>query len=139
MSHDLAALSYVWILSLVVYITRRDSPFVRFHAKQGMLLFFLSIPAWFVPYAGKPLELMILGLGIYGFLGAAKGEWRDLPLLGPLTRADVRMIPRSFSAFFASMRLPSRTSRVAEAAPSSRASVMTSPGQRPPSPVPSQP
>lgn len=81
---DMAALGYVWVLSLFVYILKKDSPFVRFHAKQGMVLFVLSIVVWAVPIMGRFLELLILTLCVLGFLSAAQGQWKDLPIIGDM-------------------------------------------------------
>lgn len=85
---DIAALGYVWILSVFVFFAKRHSPFVRFHARQGMALFALSIPAWFIPYAGKAVEIVILALAVLGFIGAAQGLWKELPVIGALVRGD---------------------------------------------------
>ncbi len=81
---DIAALGYAWILSLFVYYLKKDSPFVRFHAKQGIVLFILSIVVWAIPIVGRFLELLILALCVLGFLGAAQGQWKDLPIIGDM-------------------------------------------------------
>lgn len=86
---DLAALSYFWILSVIVYFIKKDSPFIRFHARQAIALFVLSIVFWFVPFVAKFLELLILGFAALGFIRAAQGEWKELPLIGPMSRFDV--------------------------------------------------
>jgi uncharacterized membrane protein len=96
---DLAALSYFWVLSVIVYMVRGDSPFVRFHAKQAMVLFVLSIIVWFVPVVGKGLELLVLGVAALGFIGAAQGEWKELPLIGALSRGDKQGVRRSWKSF----------------------------------------
>jgi uncharacterized membrane protein len=83
---DLAALSYVWVLSLVVLFAKRESPFVQFHARQGAVLFGLSLVVWAMPFVGKIAELLILALCIIGFLHAAQSEWREIPIIGPLSR-----------------------------------------------------
>ncbi len=85
---DIAALGYIWILSVFVFFARKNSPFVRFHAKQGMVLFAASVLLWFVPFIGRFLELIVLGLAVLGFLNAAQGSWRELPLIGALARGD---------------------------------------------------
>ncbi len=79
---DIAALGYAWVLSIFVYYWKKDSPFVRFHAKQGIVLFVLSILVWIIPVAGRFLELLVLALMVLGFLGAAQGQWKDLPIIG---------------------------------------------------------
>ena len=57
---DVAAMSYLWILSVVVLYARRDSPFIRYHARQGVWLFVISIPLWLIPRVGHFLEFVIL-------------------------------------------------------------------------------
>ncbi len=86
---DIAAFSYLWIMSVIVYLLRRQSPFVRYHSKQGMLLFIISLPLWFVPFVGNFLELIILGCMVLGFMNAAQGQWKDVPLIGPLSRREM--------------------------------------------------
>ena len=95
-NRDIAALSYVWILSVVVYFSKKESAFVRFHAKQGMVLFGLSIAVWFIPVLGRFLELVVLALAVLGFLAAAQGQWKELPLIGALARGDVQGTRRSW-------------------------------------------
>ena len=85
---DIAALGYVWILSVFVYIFRHQSPFVRFHARQGMILFALSIAFWFVPIIGRILELCVLVLAVAGFISAGQGQWRELPFIYALSKGD---------------------------------------------------
>lgn len=84
----MAALSYVWILSVIVYFAKKDSPFVRFHARQGIVLFVLSIVCWFVPMVGRLLELIVLALAVIGFLGAAQGHWKELPVIYAVSQGD---------------------------------------------------
>lgn len=90
---DLAAFSYLWIMSVIVYFLKRESPFVRFHSRQAMILFALTIPVWLIPIAliERFLELMILAGMIIGFLGAAQGQWKDVPFIGPLSRGEITM------------------------------------------------
>ena len=86
---DIAAFSYLWVMSVVVYFLKRKSPFVRFHAKQAMVLFALSIIVLFVPYVNRLLELMLMGLMAYGFVSAAQGLKRDVPIVGQLSRGEI--------------------------------------------------
>jgi uncharacterized membrane protein len=95
---DIAALSYVWIMSVFVFFAKHQSPFVRFHARQAMVLFALSIPLWFIPVIGRYLELVILALGVLGFLGAAQGLWKELPLIGAVSRGDKEGMRRGWKS-----------------------------------------
>lgn len=83
---DLAALSYAWIMAPVLLIAKKQSAFVHFHAKQGVVLFVLSILFVFIPYANRLLELLIFLLMIWGFLEAAQGRRTELPFVGALAR-----------------------------------------------------
>lgn len=88
---DIAAFSYLWIMSVIVYLLKRKSPFVRFHAKQAMVLFVLSIVVWLIPVVNGILELGVLALMVIGFLHAAQGERKDVPIIGPLSRGEISM------------------------------------------------
>lgn len=80
----LAALSYLWILSIVIFLIKRDSAFVQFHAKQGLVLWIASIIFWFIPVLGWFLNLIILVLVIIGFVQALNGsEWK-MPVVADL-------------------------------------------------------
>ncbi|HEC20931.1 MAG TPA: hypothetical protein ENI70_00250, partial [Candidatus Peregrinibacteria bacterium] len=77
---SIAALSYCWIMSVIIYALHRESPFVRFHAKQGIILFILSIIVWFLPY-GRYIEVLVIGLMIAGFFEAVHGSYHPLPII----------------------------------------------------------
>jgi uncharacterized membrane protein len=89
---DIAALGYVWILSVFVYFYKgKSSTFISFHARQGMMLFALSILFWFVPgMLGRVLEIIVLGFCAMGFLAAAQSKWLELPLVFALSHGDIR-------------------------------------------------
>lgn len=88
---DAAALSYVPPIGLILLFTERDSAFVRFHARQGVLLLLFATVAWFIPYLGTLLLLALLGALARGFLWASAGDWRELPVIGPLSRGSLRL------------------------------------------------
>lgn len=93
---DLAALGYVWVLSLVVLFAKRDSAFVQFHARQGAVLFGLSLVVWAMPFVGKLAELLVLALCLVGFLHAAQSEWKEVPIVGPLSRGSIADLRNSW-------------------------------------------
>ncbi len=88
---DLAAFSYVWVMSVIVYILKKDSPFIRHHSKQSMILCLLSVVVWFIPILGQLLELLILCAMVYGFVVAAQGLYKDVPIVGPLSRGEITL------------------------------------------------
>jgi uncharacterized membrane protein len=82
-----------------VYFVRKESPFIRFHAKQAMVLFALSIVTWFLPVFGQLLELLVFAAAVYGFVLAAHGEWKDVPFIGPLSRWELSGMRKSWKEF----------------------------------------
>lgn len=88
---DVAAMSYLWILSVVVLYARRDSPFIQYHARQGLWLFLVSIPVWLIPIAGRYLEFFVLAAMIIGFINAAQGLMHDLPVIGQLAKGTLTL------------------------------------------------
>lgn len=86
---DIAALSYLWLLSIVIQRNRRDSPFVQYHARQGIWLFLLSIPIWLVPGVGQYLSFFTLAGMIIGFINAVQGHYADVPFVGALARGTL--------------------------------------------------
>jgi uncharacterized membrane protein len=93
---DIAALGYVWVLSVFAFFYRPHSAFTRFHARQGMVLFGLSIVFAIVPVIGRFLELAVLALAVIGFLAAAQGQYKELPLIYALSHGDMKGVRRSW-------------------------------------------
>ncbi len=88
---DIAAFSYVWIMSVIIYIARKDSRFIQYHSKQGIVLFLLTIPAAMIPVIGNLLVLVIAGGMILGFIHAAQGKYEDVPLAGELSKGNMKV------------------------------------------------
>ena len=84
-SYLLGALSYLWILSVLFYVLKKDDSFVQFHAKQGMVIFGISLIGLF-PVLGWPLELLALVLIIIGGLKAYQGEKYKIPLVSEVAQ-----------------------------------------------------
>lgn len=83
-SNLMAALSYLWLLSVVMLVIKKDDPFVLFHAKQGLVLFLGSIALWFIPILGWLLQLAIFVMVVIGFIKALSGEKYQLPVVGAI-------------------------------------------------------
>lgn len=86
-------LAYLGILVVIPFIVAKDDPFVKFHIKQGLVLFVIDIIVWFI--AGsymvwsfwpllQLLNLCILVLTIIGIINVAQGKEKDLPIVGSL-------------------------------------------------------
>ena len=80
----MGAISYLWIISVVMLIVKKDDPFVKFHARQGLILFIVSIILWFIPVIGWIINLLVLILIIVGFIKALSGEKWKIPLVGDI-------------------------------------------------------
>lgn len=88
-----SAYAFIFLSGLFFLIIERKSAFVRFHALQGAITFFitfsLNIMAVFIPGIGYPLAALLwffnLVLLITLFMKAMAGEWFALPLTGNLS------------------------------------------------------
>lgn len=81
----LAALSYLWILSVIVLLVKNDSPYVQFHAKQGTALFGLSVifsiipPLWMV-------NVLVWIVAIVALVRAYQGQAWEIPVIKDLAK-----------------------------------------------------
>ena len=89
----MAVLAYFGILVLVPLLAAKDSKFARFHANQGLVLFIAyilyyiiyailaKISGWIALIWGL-VAIVLLVFAIIGIINAAKGEYKELPLIG---------------------------------------------------------
>ncbi|MDQ5981659.1 MAG: hypothetical protein QG570_409 [Patescibacteria group bacterium] len=80
----LAAVSYLWILSVVVYLLKKDNAYIAFHAKQGMVLMVIGLVLMIVPIIGWALNLVVFIAVVVGAVKAYTGEKYRLPLIADL-------------------------------------------------------
>lgn len=84
----LAILSYCWVLCFVPILFSRDE-FVRFHAKQGLVLFFVEVVliliAW-IPVIGWLLTVIVVILAILGIKSVLNGEKWEMPYINNLSK-----------------------------------------------------
>ncbi len=89
----MAILAYFGILVLVPLFAAKESPFARFHANQGLVLFVASIICFIIAAVlssisswlgliGTILYIVIGVLAIIGIINAATGKAKQLPLIG---------------------------------------------------------
>lgn len=106
----MAVLSYIGIFVLIPIFAAKHSPYARYHANQGLLLFlaevvwsvFSSVFGTVLGYFSmfSPLywilngvvsmifgilSLVFLGMAIYGIVNGATGKAKPLPILGRFT------------------------------------------------------
>lgn len=87
-----AATSYFLLLAPVLYLNRKDSDFIRFHAKQGSVLLVLFIAFWllgdidhFIFTIFHLLNFAVVAAAVLGFIKAVKGEYYKIPLVGEIS------------------------------------------------------
>jgi fumarate reductase subunit D len=84
-------LAYLGLLSLIPLLTVKDSPFVQYHSKQGLMLFLVMLPIALlnvIPLLGW-LLYCVAWVGyvvtvILGITKALKGERWAIPLVSDL-------------------------------------------------------
>ena len=87
-------LSYLGPLVLISLLTKKDDPAVKFHVKQGLVLFCIEIilsilmagmmlPLWELY---SLIRLAILVLSIIGIINVVQGREKSLPVVGGLAR-----------------------------------------------------
>ena len=89
----LALLAYIGPLVIISYALGKDDPFVKFHTKQGLVVFSIEVLAWIImgiiPYIWilwKIVHLGVIILSIIGVVNAVQGKVKELPLVGHLAK-----------------------------------------------------
>ncbi len=90
----MAVLAYIGPLVIVSYVTAKDDPFVKFHIKQGLVLFVIEVATWFLIGSMmyqlwmlvNIINLGTLVLSIIGIVNAVQGQEKDLPLVGQFSK-----------------------------------------------------
>ncbi len=87
----LALLSYIGPLVIISYAIGKDDPFVKFHVKQGLVVFAIEVLAWivmsiipFIWILWKIVHIGVLVLSVIGVVNAVQGREKELPLVGHL-------------------------------------------------------
>lgn len=82
----LAAVSYLWIISLIVLLVKKDSAFAQYHAKQGLVIFIASLVLGFIPIIGWLLSFLLFFVALYGLISALQGKWTKIPGVSDLAK-----------------------------------------------------
>ena len=78
-----------YILFFIPLLAAKDSPFARYHANQGLVLFIcglISSVLWVIPILGwivaPILSIVITVLAVIGIINALNGKAKELPIIG---------------------------------------------------------
>lgn len=77
-----AALCYVWIICLYGLLFKKKSPFIQFHAKQGVVLFIIEILAPITLFFYPIVIILCVILSVIGVRAALAGKYWSLPFIG---------------------------------------------------------
>ncbi|HLE06110.1 MAG TPA: hypothetical protein VI790_02060 [Candidatus Nanoarchaeia archaeon] len=83
----LAAVSYLWIIGLILLFVEKKNKFVIFHAKQATGIFAVSllvIIIGFIPVINLiawVLNILVFIAFIYGFVMALMGDEKEIPVV----------------------------------------------------------
>ncbi|MES2315375.1 MAG: DUF4870 domain-containing protein [Patescibacteria group bacterium] len=86
-------LSYLGPLVIISLLVKKDDPFVKFHAKQGLVLFcieviisvlFSGMFLWAMLPLFNLIHLCLLVLAIIGIINVVGGNEKELPVVGSL-------------------------------------------------------
>ncbi len=87
----IAILSYLGILFLIPLLVGKDKPFVKFHAKQGLVLFIAEIATTLITWipiigwiGGPILYIIWIVFSIIGIVNVVSGKQAPLPIIGKL-------------------------------------------------------
>ena len=80
----IAAVSYLWLLSVVVLFIKKGDSYVTFHAKQGLVLFIDTVIFTIIPILGWLMNLVVFIMIIVGFIKALSGEKYKLPIVADI-------------------------------------------------------
>lgn len=89
----MGVLSYMGPLVLIPYLMNKDNEFVKFHTKQGLVLFGIEILVMIVGsmmylwMLGSLLNLATLILAIIGIVNVVQGQKKELPVVGSLAHS----------------------------------------------------
>ncbi len=89
----MGVLAYLGPLVIVSYIVAKDDPFVKFHIKQGLVLFVVEVALWVLSsmfwvmfyqfwMLYQLINLAIIVLSIIGIVNVVQGKEKELPLVG---------------------------------------------------------
>ncbi len=92
----MAILAYLGPLVIIPFLTAKEQPFVKFHIKQGLVLFGIEIIVWIIGgmfmfgLLWPLIQLVNLGviiLTILGIINVVQKKEAELPLVGGFAKS----------------------------------------------------
>jgi uncharacterized membrane protein len=77
----IASISYLWILFLIPMLLKKDNAYCNWHARQGLVVFLMSIVLMIFGPVGAAVSGVV---SLFGFYFALKGEEWKIPYLHKL-------------------------------------------------------
>ena len=87
-------LAYLGILVIIPLLTHKGDQFVKFHAKQGLVLFICEVVIWTIGMSFfwslfmimNLINLAVVVLSILGIVNVVNGQMKELPLIGSFAK-----------------------------------------------------
>src|SRR5277367_5776977 len=79
-------LAYIGILIVIPFLMDKEDPFVKFHIKQGLILFIVEVIVWVILYTGflamlwpliQLINLALLILAILGIVNVVQNKQQE--------------------------------------------------------------
>ena len=88
-------LSYLGPLVIVSLVVSKKDPFVKFHVKQGLVLFIIEVIVWILAaflfwqlwIVWRLINLATLILSIVGIVNVLQNKEHELPVVGGLSKS----------------------------------------------------
>ena len=87
----MAILCYLGILWLIPFLAAKESPFVKFHLNQGLVLLVIDVVVWIlcripvIRFVGWIVSIAVFALIIIGIINVCNGKAQELPVVGKYT------------------------------------------------------
>lgn len=90
----LAAIAYIGPLVIISYLMAKDNEFVKFHTKQGLVVFGINVLIWVISsmmynfgMIGNLINIATFILSIIGIVNVVQGQKKELPVVGGLAKS----------------------------------------------------
>jgi uncharacterized membrane protein len=83
---DVAAFSYTLLFSPLLLVTRKDSKFILFHARQAFVLFLFFVVFWAIGGFFRYMNIFVVVASAVGFLRSMAGEYYTMPIVSDFVK-----------------------------------------------------